>query len=93
MREANKALNRKRHIIPTIGEFSLDLNCVKLFSNLYLLIGYHQLELDPESRYITTFSTYIGIYQYVMVISRKLSIMLDIGVSEARSAEENPISK
>ena len=29
---------------------------------------------------------------YVMVISRKLSIMSDIGGSEARSAEDSPIS-
>lgn len=48
----------------TLDEIVNDLNSAKLFSKLDLTSGYHQLELDEDSRYITTFSTHIGIYQY-----------------------------
>lgn len=64
MREPNKAIVRERHIMPTLDEIVNDLNSAKLFSKLDLTSGYHQLELDEDSRYITTFSTHIGIYQY-----------------------------
>ena len=64
MREANKAVKRERHTIPTIDELILDLNGAKVFSKLDLRSGYHQLELHPDSRYITTFSTHLGIYRY-----------------------------
>jgi hypothetical protein len=35
-----------------------------VFSKLDLNQGYHQLELSPESRYITTFSTHVGLRRY-----------------------------
>ena len=34
------------------------------FSKLDLKHGYHQLELHPSSRYITTFSTHVGLRRY-----------------------------
>ena len=64
MREPNKAIVRERHIMPTLDELVNDLNQAKIFSKLDLTSGYHQLELDKDSRYITTFSTHVGIYQY-----------------------------
>lgn len=64
MREANRAVKRERHTIPTIDELILDLNDAKVFSKLDLRSGYHQLELHPDSRYITTFSTQLMIYRY-----------------------------
>ena len=64
MREANQAVKRERHTMPTIEELILDMNGAKVFSKLDLRSGYHQLELHPESRYITTFSTHKGIYRY-----------------------------
>ncbi|XP_021352181.1 uncharacterized protein K02A2.6-like [Mizuhopecten yessoensis] len=64
MREANKAIQRERHVLPTMDELIHDLNGATVFSKLDLRSGYHQLELDPKSRYITTFSTHVGIYQY-----------------------------
>ena len=64
MREANQAVKRERHTMPTIEELILDMNGAKVFSKLDLRSGYHQLELHPESRYITTFSTHRGIYRY-----------------------------
>ena len=64
MREANKAITRERHLMPTLGEVVHDLNGAKVFSKLDLNQGYHQLVLHPESRHITTFSTHLGLYRY-----------------------------
>lgn len=64
MRAPNKAILRTRHIIPTIEDLVVDLNGAKYFSKLDMNQGYHQLELAPESRYITTFSTHRGLFRY-----------------------------
>jgi len=59
MREENKAIKREKHLMPTIDDLIVDLNGTTHFSTLDLSSGYHQLELAPESRYITTFSTHV----------------------------------
>ena len=64
MRVANKAIERERHITPTIDDLINDLNGATVFSKLDLNQGYHQLELAPESRYITTFSTHKSLRRY-----------------------------
>ena len=64
MRLPNKAIHREQHITPTIDEIVTDLNGAKWFSKIYLNSGYHQLELDEASRYITTFSTHVGLRRY-----------------------------
>ena len=64
MRAANKAITRERHPIPTIEDLLYKVNGAKVFSKLDLNKGYHQLELDEESRYITTFVTHAGLFQY-----------------------------
>ncbi|CAB4036769.1 Hypothetical predicted protein [Paramuricea clavata] len=64
MRAVNKAIQRERHITPTIDDVIADLNDAKVFSKLDLNQGYHQLELSEESRYITTFSTHVGLRRY-----------------------------
>lgn len=56
MREANHAIQREKHPMPTLDEFAADLNRATCFSKLSS--GYHQFELDPESRHITTFTTH-----------------------------------
>ena len=43
---------------------SLDLNGAKYFSKLDMLQVYHQLELSPSSRNITTFTTHAGLYRF-----------------------------
>jgi hypothetical protein len=68
MREANKAVVRTRHITPTIEDLIADLNGATVFSKIDLRSGYHQLELHPDSRYITTFSTHVGLFQYKRLI-------------------------
>ena len=64
MRRANEAIMRERHPIPTVDEVLQSLNGSKVFSELDLNLGYHQLELSPESREITTFVTHAGLYRY-----------------------------
>ena len=40
------------------------MNNAMVFSNLDLKWSYHQIELDEESREITTFTTHKGLYRY-----------------------------
>ena len=68
MREANRAIERERHVTPTVDDLIHDLNGATIFSHLDLRSGYHQLELAPESRYITTFSTHLGLHRYKRLI-------------------------
>ena len=64
MRKANQAIRRVRYLIPTVDEISQELNGAKFFSKLDLAQAYHQLELDENSRFVTTFSTHVGLYRY-----------------------------
>ena len=49
-------------------DISLELNGAKYFSKLDLAQArYHQLELHEDSRYITTFSTHVGLFRYKRV--------------------------
>jgi hypothetical protein len=84
MRGPNKAIKRERHVTPTIEEVLSDLNGAAHFSKLDLNQGYHQLLLAPESRYITTFSTHIGLFRYKR---------LNFGISCAAEIFQNAISK
>ena len=64
MRNTNKTIKREHHIIPTIHEITTDLDKACVFSKLDLNQGYHQIELAEQSRYITTFSTHLGLRRY-----------------------------
>ena len=64
MRRANTAVIRKRYPIATVDEILQELNHSKLFSQRDQKLAYHQLELTPESREITTFMTHRGLYRY-----------------------------
>ena len=84
MRQANKAILRERHVTPTLEDIISDLNGAKKFSKLDLRAGYHQLELDPASRYITTFSTHVGLFRYKR---------LNFGISSASEVFQNTIAQ
>ena len=64
MKGANKAIQRIRLISPTLDDILADLNGATTFSALDLNNGYHQLELHKSSRFITTFSTHVGLRRY-----------------------------
>ena len=82
MRQANQAIKRERHVTPTIKEIIGDLNGAKVFSKLAHNQGYNQLELAPESRYITTFGTHLGLMKYKQ---------LSFGISSAAEIFQNVI--
>nr|XP_050023934.1 uncharacterized protein K02A2.6-like [Dermacentor andersoni] len=64
MRCANQAIQRERHVTPTVDDIFVALNGSILFSKLDLKDGYHQLELGASSRVITTFSRHAGLFRY-----------------------------
>jgi hypothetical protein len=68
MRLPNKAVKRERRITPTIDDIIVELTGAKVFSKLDLNSGYHQVELSPESKYITTFITHVGLRRYKRLI-------------------------
>ena len=64
MRAANQAIERERHPVPTVDDLIVDLNGSTVFSKIDLNQSYHQLELEENSRGITTFATHIGLFRY-----------------------------
>ena len=64
MRRANEAIIRERHPIPSVDEVLQGLNASTVFSELDLNMRFHQLELKPKPREITTFATHSGLYRY-----------------------------
>ena len=44
--------------MPTLNDFKTAVNGAKYFSKIDLKQAYHQVELEPECRFITTFSTH-----------------------------------
>ncbi|XP_060076193.1 uncharacterized protein K02A2.6-like [Ylistrum balloti] len=64
MRQANQAIVRERHPIPTVDEILYNMNGSTVFSKLDMKYGYHQIELEDSSREITTFVTHQGLYRY-----------------------------
>ena len=68
MRQANTAIKRVRHPIPTVDETLEKYNKCTVFSKIDLNHGYFQLELAPESRSITTFSTHRGLFRHKRLV-------------------------
>ena len=83
LRQANKAVQRQQYPIPTVEEILEPLNGATTFSKLDLNMGYHQIELDPESRHLTTFSTDRGLFRYKRLV---------LGVSSAFESFQQIIS-
>ena len=82
MRRANEAIIREHHPIPTVDEVLQGLNGSTIFSELDLNMGYHQLELEPKSREITTIATHSGLYRYKRLL---------FGVNSASEVFQNKI--
>ena len=68
MRQANREILREKHPVPTIEGTLQEISGAKVFSKLDLNVAFHQVELVPESRDITTFSGPNGLYRYKRLI-------------------------
>lgn len=64
MRRANLAIKRENHPLPVIDDFLPHINGAKFFSKLDVKQAFHQIELAPEARPITTFITRKGLFRY-----------------------------
>ena len=64
MRRVNEAILRVKYLIPTIDEILTDVNGATVFSKLDLKLCFHQIELDVNSRHLTTFVTHKGLFRY-----------------------------
>ena len=64
MRQANLAIVRKKHPVPTVEETLQEVSNAKVFSKLDLNMTFHQIELHPDSRDITTFAAPNGLYRH-----------------------------
>ncbi len=84
MRQANQAIERERHPIPTVDEALHDMCQSKVFTKLDLNWPFHQLELHPDSRDITAFVTHCGLYRYKRLL---------LGVNAASETYQNEIRK
>ena len=63
-RAANKAIQRSRFLMPTIDDLVVKMNNARFITKIDLKAGYNQLVIEPECRYITTFATHLGLYQF-----------------------------
>ena len=63
MRQANRAIKRSHFHIPTVDKVLQFAQGARFFTQIDLKWGYHQVELKPESRYITAFVSHCGTFQ------------------------------
>ena len=64
MRQADRAILREKHPIPTVEETLQEISEAKVFSKLDLNMAFHQIDLHPDLRDVTTFAAPDGLYRY-----------------------------
>ena len=62
--QLNQALIRLIHRGPTLNDILLKLNSVQYMSIIDASLGYHNLKLDKQLSYLTTFACLFGRYRY-----------------------------
>ena len=63
-RKANQDVIRERIAMPSVDKVLENRDGSTVFSNLDFHLGFHQIELDEESRGITTFATHDVLFRY-----------------------------
>ena len=63
-RQANRAILREKHPVPTVEKTLEEISSAKLFSKLDFNMAFHQIELASESRDATTFASHDSLYRY-----------------------------
>ena len=61
LREANKAIVREIHPLPTLEQITKKIGGNKVFTKLDIKQAFHQVMLREECRYITTFISPLGL--------------------------------
>lgn len=64
LREANKAIVREIHPLPTLEQITKKIGGNKVFTKLDIKQAFHQVMLREECRYITTFISPLGLMRY-----------------------------
>lgn len=64
LREANRAVIREVHPLPTLEQMTRKIGGNTIFTKLDIKQAFHQVELKEECRYITTFISPIGLMRY-----------------------------
>lgn len=64
MRRANAAIIRENHPLPTMDVLLPNFREARYFTKLDIKNAFHQVEITPNSRDITTFITSKGLYRY-----------------------------
>ncbi|XP_055527470.1 uncharacterized protein K02A2.6-like [Wyeomyia smithii] len=64
LHEANKAVVREVHPLPTLEQMTKKICTNKIFTKLDIKQAFHQVVLKEECRYITTFISPIGLMRY-----------------------------
>ena len=60
----DKAQTEDSFPLPRIDQVSPTLSCARFLASLDLLMGFHQVEVDPRDRVKTAFFTHRGVYVY-----------------------------
>ena len=85
---------RERYPLNTIEDLIADMNGSKIFSKIDLNTGYHQLELAPEIRYITTYATHkalsLGIH-FAAELFLKASADMLVGIPGVKNISDDII--
>lgn len=68
MRRANEAVERENHPLPTMEDFLPHIGKGKFFTKLDVKNAFHQVEISPKSREITTFITRKGLFRYTRLM-------------------------
>jgi hypothetical protein len=63
-KKVNKAIKRIKTYTPTVEDLCIRLNGSQFISKIDLRSAFNQIELDEESRYLTSFVTHCGVYRY-----------------------------
>jgi len=67
-RNVNKGLKQVHHHMPTVEQLRYDLNGAQLFSHLDLRDAFSQLQLDEDSKKLTTFATPWGLKRLTRLV-------------------------
>ena len=68
MRKANTAIRREKHPVPTVEESLSEISGAKVFCKLDLNNAFHQIELHPDSRDMTTFAGPNSLFRYKRLV-------------------------